>query len=170
MNEQTVPGAVAPLPAGRFEGRADFQRLVRESLACAASEGWPELILADAHFADWPLGERSTEASLLAWSKSGRRIVLLARRFDELVRRHPRFVSWRRRWSPIIECRACRQADPLEFPSAIWSPRWVLQRLDPERCTGITGSEPARRLALRELLLEWQHRSTPSFPADTLGL
>ena len=108
--------------------------------------------------------------SLQQWSATGRRITLLARRYDDVVRRHARFVTWRQRWTHIIEARACPSADPLELPSAIWSPVWVMQRLDPERCNGICGAEPERRLLLRESLQEWLAKSSASFPASTLGL
>jgi hypothetical protein len=160
----------AALPSGRFEGRAAFQQLVRDALACAAREGWREIILTDADFADWPLGERAVAESLQAWSASGRRCTLLARRWDEVVRAQPRFVTWRVKWAHIIDARGCRSADPLELPSAIWSPGWVMQRLDPERCNGYAGPEPERRLLLREELQEWLRQSSPSFPANTLGL
>jgi hypothetical protein len=158
------------LPSGRFTGRKDFQQLVRDALACAAREGWREIILCDASFEDWPLGERAVAQSLQDWSASGRHCTLLARRYDDVVRRHARFVSWRKTWSHIIEARACPSADPLELPSAIWSTGWVMQRLDPERCNGVSGSEPERRVLLRESLQEWLLKSTPSFPAHTLGL
>ncbi|MBA2963743.1 MULTISPECIES: hypothetical protein [Ramlibacter] len=158
------------LPQGRFEGRAAFGELVRSALACAAQEGWREIILSDASFADWPLGERAVSESLQAWSTGGRRVTLLARRYDEVVRRHARFVQWRQAWSHIVEARGCPSADELELPSAIWSPSWVMQRLDPERCTGFSGVEPERRLAVREQLAEWLQRSAPAFPATTLGL
>lgn len=158
------------LPAGRFAGRVAFQQLVRDALARAAQQGWREIILSDPDFADWPLGERGAAESLGAWSASGRRCTLLACRYDELAVRHARFVSWRRTWSHIIEARACRSADPLEFPSAIWSPGWVMQRLDPERCNGYSGAEPERRLLLRETLNEWLAKSSPAFAASTLGL
>ena len=162
--------AVAPLPSGRFEGRIAFQQVVRDALAGAAREGWPEIILSDPDFADWPLGERAVAQALNAWSASGRRCILLARRWDEVVRRHARFVGWRRTWAHIIDARACRAADPLELPSAIWSPGWVMQRLDLDRCNGFSGSEPERRLMLREQLQEWLRQSSPSFPSHTLGL
>lgn len=160
----------AALPQGRFEGRQAFAQLVRDALACAAREGWREVVLADPSFADWPLGERAVAESLHAWSAGGRRCVLLARRYDELPRRHARFVSWRQAWSHIVEARACPSADELEVPSLVWSPGWVMQRMDPQRCIGVSGSEPARRLALRELLGEWLQKSSPAFPATTLGL
>lgn len=158
------------LPDGRFSGRAAFQQLVRDALARAAQEGWREIILSDANFADWPLGERAVAQSLHDWSASGRRCTLLARQWDEVIRRHARFVSWRSTWSHIIEARACSSADPLEIPSAIWSPGWVMQRLDPERSNGYGGAEPERRLLLRESLAEWLGKSSPAFAATTLGL
>jgi hypothetical protein len=159
-----------PLPDGRFQGREDFRQLVRDALAAAAREGWRELILSDASFEDWPLGERAVIDSLQAWSETGRRLVLLARRYDTVQRQHARFVQWRSRWSHIIEARACPAADPLDLPSAIWTPQWVLERREPERSIGYCGSEPERRVALREVLQEWLQKSTPSFPATTLGL
>jgi hypothetical protein len=158
------------LPLGRFSGREDFQQIVRGALAQAARQGWREIILSDADFADWPLGERAVSEALQDWSASGRRCILLARRYDEVVRRHARFVAWRRTWSHIIEARACPAADALELPSAIWSPGWVMQRLEPERCTGVSGAEPERRLLLRESLNQWLQKSSPSFAATTLGL
>jgi hypothetical protein len=171
MTTNPAQDAAAPeLPAGRFSGRKDFQQLVRDALACAAREGWPEIILCDSTFEDWPLGERAVAQSLQDWSATGRRCTLLARRYDEVLRKHARFVTWRTTWSHIIEARACASADPLEIPSAIWSPDWVMRRLDPERCAGVSGREPERRVLLRENIHEWLQKSSPSFPATTLGL
>jgi hypothetical protein len=155
---------------GRFTGRTEFQQLVRDALARAAAEGWREIILSDATFEDWPLGELAVAQSLQAWSTAGRRCTLLARSYDVLAVRHPRFVTWRRTWSHLIEARACTSADPLDLPSALWSPEWMLQRVDPVRCSGISSSEPQRRLRLRESLNDWLARSAPAFPATTLGL
>ncbi|MDB5871959.1 MAG: hypothetical protein JWQ07_1401 [Ramlibacter sp.] len=168
--EPADAGAPAALHEGRFEGRKDFQQLVRDALACAAREGWREIILSDATFADWPLGERVVADSLQSWSKTGRRCTLLACRYDDVMRRHPRFVTWRRTWAHIIEARGCSSADPLVLPSAIWSPGWVLERRDLERSNGYSGSEPERRIQLRENLNEWLQKSSSSFAAHTTGL
>ncbi|MGV3569088.1 MAG: hypothetical protein ACO1PB_00720 [Ramlibacter sp.] len=169
MSEAETPPSV-PLPSRRFEGRTDFRQLVRDALAAAGREGWREIILSDADFDDWPLGERAVAESLNAWATSGRRMVLLARNYDQVVRSHARFVQWRGTWSHIVTAWACGSADPLELPSGIWSPGWVLDRLDPERSNGYCGSEPDRRLLMRERLDAWIARSSPAFPATTLGL
>ena len=158
------------LPDKRFDGRSEFRQLLRDALATAAREGWREIVLSDANFEDWPLGERAVAESLQAWSNSGRRMVLLARRYDAVVRQHARFVQWRVTWSHIVTASACASADPLELPSALWSPHWVLERRDIEGCIGYCGSEPERRVALREALDGWLQKATPAFPASTLGL
>lgn len=168
--QDVSPVPPAPLPAGHFTGREAFQQLVRDALARAAVEGWREIILSDASFQDWPLRERAVVDSLKAWSKTGRRITLLAKSFDEVQRNQPRFVNWRRTWNHIIECRAARSVDALDFPSVLWSPTWVMQRLELQHSTGFSGTEPERRVRLRELLDEHLRASTPAFPASTLGL
>ncbi|MBF9266335.1 hypothetical protein [Paracidovorax cattleyae] len=160
----------APLPSGRFEGRRDFDAGVRAALACAVREGWQELVLCDFDFHDWPLGDRDVEALLHAWAGRGRRLTLLAAGYDELVRRHARFVRWRSTWDHIVECRKAPARERQELPGVLWSGHWVLQRLDPERCTGVAGGEPERRVQVRQVLDEWLRRSTPAFPATTLGL
>ncbi len=166
-----IPGDPAgALPTGRLSGREAFRQLVRDALACAAREGWPEIIISDATFEDWPLRERALVESLNAWSKSGRRFVMLATRFDEVQRSHARFVSWRQTWGHLIECRACRTADPLDFPSALWSRGWAMQRIDTRHSVVLCGPDAERRVLLREALGEWLRNSTPGFPVSTLGL
>ena len=159
-----------PLPSGRFEGRLAFAALIRHALATAAHEGWREVILCDANFEDWPLGERAVVESLHSWSRTGRRIMLLATHFEGIVRHQPRLVSWRKTWSHIIECRSCRDEDSLSFPSAIWSRTWVMQRLSRPLSAGVSGPEADRRVHLRELLDAKIRASTDGFPASVLGL
>lgn len=158
------------LPTGRFAGREAFAQLVRDALASAAQQGWREIIFSDATFEDWPLRERTVVDTLYAWSKSGRRFVMLANRYDAVLRNHARFVTWRKTWGHIVDCRVCRNLDRADFPSAIWSPVWALRRLDLFHSTGICGAEADRRVQLREVLDELNLNSSPGFPASTLGL
>jgi hypothetical protein len=161
----------APLPEGRFSGREVFQQMVRDAFATAAREAWPEIIISDAYFHDWPLGERAVMESLNAWARSGQRFTMLACHYDEVIRRHARFVRWRGTWGHIMTCRASRNTDPLTLPSMIWSPGWVLHRIDPEHCVGVSTTQPQQRTLLRESLKEWlTNKSSPGFPSTTLGL
>jgi len=164
-------GAIPVLIEGRFDGREAFVDLVRGALSAAAYQGWNEVVFSDPDFADWPLGERASIEALQAWSASGRRLLLLAGRFDLIERGHARFVTWRRTWDHIVECRAAgRTGTPEEVPSAFWTPTWCLHRIDPERSRGVCSSEPRARRDLRESLDERWRQGRPAFPASTLGL
>jgi len=137
MNTDRALPSPRGLPQGTFIGRETFRQRVRDALGRAAREGWSGLILCDATFADWPLGDRDCVEALEAWARGGQRcFTMLAQRYDELPRQHGQFVAWRRQWSHKIDCRACPGADPRDLPSALWSPGWVLQRLEPVRHSG----------------------------------
>lgn len=166
----SAESAQPQLPQGRLQGRSVFQQAVRDALLRAAREGWNEIIVCDADFADWPLGERAVAEALQDWSRSGRRFLMLAMRYDGLPRWHARFVKWRQTWDHIIECRVCRSSDALAFPSVFWSPDWVMQRIGTEQDVLLCDHEAARRVALRQLLDECRRDSTLGFPSSVLGL
>ena len=170
MDTETSSTAPQALPEGRFTGRTEFTDMIRQAFAAAALQGWREIIVCDPDFEDWPLGERVVVQALNDWSKTGRKFTMLAGNYDEVLRKHARFVTWRRTWAHIVECRANASAAADEIPSALLGPGWVFERLDLQRCTGVSGSEPARRVALRERLNERLLKSSPAFPATTLGL
>lgn len=169
---KTDPSAAhaGQLLEGTFSGSTEFAQLVREALACAAREGWSEMVWSDATFEDWPLREKTVDESLQAWARSGRKLVLLAKSYESIIRYHARFVRWRSTWSHIIECRVCKSVDASEFPSVLWSPHWVMRRLDLARSTGVAGREAQRRVILKEELDECRRQSSPGFAVTTLGL
>ena len=76
-------------------------------------------------------GQACGGRALQDWARGGRRFTMLACSYDDVIR-HARFVRWRGTWDHIITCRRSPAADPLDLPSALWSPQWVLHRLDPE--------------------------------------
>ncbi|QCB45907.1 hypothetical protein [Hydrogenophaga sp. PAMC20947] len=168
----TSPADVAPasLPEGRMEGREAFVDLIRSALACAAREGWTPLVLSDADFADWPLGERAVLESLNAWATSGRQLHFLAKDFNVMRDRHPRLVQWRTTWSHLVDARVCSGAAGEGLPSALWTPRWTMERLDTNHCTLVASTQTTSRVALRERLDACWHRGSPGFPASVLGL
>lgn len=169
MDTQPEP-LVPQRPQGRFLGRVAFQQLVRDALACAAHEGWREIFVCDDNFEDWPLGERAVCSALHAWAGAGRRFTMLARNYDEVVRRHARFVEWRITWSHLVESRVCRSAGELALPSALYSPEWMMRRLDPAHCSGLSTEDAASRIQLRQVLdASWQ-KGSPAFAASVLGL
>lgn len=163
-------GSQPTLPTGRLQGRQVFLDTVRQAFEVAAVQGWSQITLSDADFADWPLGERAVVDALNRWARRGRTMKLLARNYEQLRLLHPRFVQWRVTWSHLIEAHACQGAAGAELPSAIGSPVWTLERLDPLRNTLVASMDAQRRVALRERVNECWLRSTPAFPASQLGL
>jgi len=164
------PAPPAALPEGRLVGRLAFAEAVRAAASAAAGEGWSAIVLADDDFADWPLGERAVIEGLNAWARQGRRLRLLARDFNGLRQRCPRFVQWRTTWSHLVEAHGVPQASPHDIPGAIWTPGWTLERLDPVRSTLVAERSAERRVALAERLEAWWAKGRPAFAATTLGL
>lgn len=169
-SDPSQPVVPVVLPTGRFTGREAFAQRVRDAFACAAQQGWREIIISDATFEDWPLHERLVVESLQSWAKAGRRFTMLAQRYDAVARDKARFVVWRKTWGHIVECRTYRNLDPLDFPSVIWTPAWTLRRLDLFRSTGTCSVAPDHRVQIREVLDELVLGSSPGFAASVLGL
>ena len=170
MSNERGMGEAQPLADGLFLGRDAFRARVREAILMASQARWREMVFSDADFEDWPLNERVVVDALAVWIRDAEGFVMLAKDYDKVVRLHPLFTEWRKFWSHKIDCRVCARADPQDLPSVLWSPVWVLARADTQRSGGVTGAEPERRIVQRQALDEWLKRSTPGFPATTLGL
>ena len=170
MNLETGAAASPSLPVGRLQGRQLFSDLVRQAIEIAAAQAWSPLVLSDADFEDWPLGERTVVRALQDWASQGRRIRFLARDFQKLRERHPRLVQWRIQWSHLVEAHVWSSAGEGEVPSALWAPAWCMERVDPVRCVLVASDDPSRVLGLRERIESAWHRGRPGFPATVLGL
>ena len=95
MDSPSTPATPVTPPSlleGRFGGRTEFAELIRQAFVAASLQGWNEIILCDPDFDDWPLGERVVAQALNDWSRSGRKLTMLARNYDGITRRHARFV------------------------------------------------------------------------------
>lgn len=170
MHSAAPDAAISTLPEGLFSGRTEFAALLRQALSGAARQGWREIIWCDPDFADWPLGERAVAQALNDWAQSGRKLTLLAARYDAVLRQHARFVGWRRTWSHLVECRKGGAVSAGSLPSAFWSPEWMFERLDVPRSIGLASTDAVRRRALKERLNEHLAGSSAGFPATVLGL
>ena len=166
----TAPVHLPPLPLGRQEGRVAFARLVLDTLESASRHQWKEWWWSDPDFDDWPLGDRAAVDALNRWAGRGRRLHLLARDYRSMRQLHARFVSWRVKWDHIIEIKACPSASEEDFPSAIWTPDWCLERIDKVHSVVVCSDSPQRRTLLRHDLQEWWSKGSPAFSASTLGL
>ena len=151
--------------------RGEFHAALRLAFAEAAANGARELWLADEDFADWPLGERAVIEQLGQWAASSRKMTLLARSFDEVSRRHARWVEWRRQWSHIVSCRTNTELATGEVPSVLLAVGTVSVRLsDVVHHRGRLARDSAEQLRCKELIDAVLQRSEEAFPATTTGL
>ena len=151
--------------------RSEFHEALRGAFSLAASVGARELWLCDEDFADWPLGERTVVDELSQWAQSQRRLTLLAHSFDEMGRRHGRWIEWRRQWAHVVECRTNEEIEAAQMPTiCLVSDIFSIRLSDPVRHRGMASHEAADALACREAIDAVSQRSIETFPATTLGL
>lgn len=156
---------------GLISSRSEFYTALHRAFADAASIGCREIWLCDTDFADWPLGERAVVEQLGQWAGSQRRLTLLATTFDEVVRRHPRWVEWRRQWSHVVQCRVNTDLESGQMPTVLLAPGLISVRLsDRLHWRGRWSIEAADEVSCREQIDAVLQRSAETFPVTTTGL
>lgn len=154
-----------------LSSRSEFHEALRAAFDRVATQGCREIWLCDTDFADWPLGEIAVVDSLTRWALAHRKLVVLAQHYDEIVRKHPRWVNFRRQWSHVVECRAIEEVEPGAMPSMFLAPGVVTVRLfDPQNYRASVSTEAADAVRAKEALDVVLQRSNEAFAATTLGL
>jgi hypothetical protein len=151
--------------------RGEFHAALRAALKEVAEQGCREVWISDLDFADWPLSDADVLDSLTQWAQGHRHLTVLAQHFDDVVRRHPRWVEWRRQWSHIVECRANTELEAAQVPTMLLAPGVLALRLvDPVRYRGSVSHQAGDLVRCRESLDAVLQRSVETFPVTTLGL
>ncbi len=162
----TAPDAYRPI-----DDRGQFRIALRDAFAAIARLRAREVRLCDDDFADWPLGDPEVIERLTAWAGPGRRLVMLARHYDEVARRHPRWVDWRRTWSHLVVCRTNTERGAGAWPTLFIVPdAFGVCLLDRERPRGWSSSAAHDIVLATEQFDAVSQRSVDAFPASTLGL
>ena len=151
--------------------RAEFRDAVRACLGRAAEAGAREIIMIDPTFADWPLNDVAVVDTFARWARSGRSLTLMAHRYDELPRRHMRFVEWRRNWSHVVRCRADEELEEQQIPTLLLVPgQTCLRMVDNVNYRGTASSQAADLMMGRDAADALLQRSSDAFPVTALGL
>lgn len=168
-SDDEAPASAAGTQA--FDSRDGFQQALREAFSAVAVHGGRELWLCDSDYADWPLGERAVLESLTQWAYAHRKLVVMAASFDEIVRRHARWIDWRVQWAHIVECRTVHEDEAPEMPSLLFAPGCIaVRRLDVRLQRGRVYRDAADIARCKEWIDAITQRSSEAFPATTLGL
>ncbi|MEW6704241.1 MAG: hypothetical protein AB1430_05275 [Pseudomonadota bacterium] len=151
-------------------GRSEVVQAWRTLLQRALAEGTRELWCSDVDFADWPLNEPALVEALVRWAKPHHRLHLLAQHYDEMPRRHPRFVRWRRDWGHLVQAWCVEDLDASQQPCLLIAGDRSIELLDREHWRAVASEEAADAQRARERLDAILQRSAPGFAATTLGL
>jgi hypothetical protein len=166
---RAVGGATGGTP---FEGAVEFAHALYQALGHASEHSTRRLCWADPDFAAWPLGEPDWISMLTRWARvGGRELVMIAGDYRAIEHRHPRFVTWRRDWSHVIQCLLPDESRTVPLPT-VWidSADQALRVFDPEHRHGRRGFDRADKHRAREDFDAILQRATPGFAAVTLGL
>jgi len=159
-----------------FSGRQEFQAAVRDLIQWAAAEGCRTIHAWDASFVDWPLSDLAVLDALMAWARPGRHLQLLALDYEDLARRHPRFVRWRRDFGHCVQARAIDpdvrlDASPQALLLAVTADeKRSLRLLEGPFWRGEISDESTRFQRGIEWFDAVAQRSSDSFASTTLGL
>jgi len=160
----------APVPS--ITSRGEFAAAVRWAAQQAQQRSARQLWWVDTDFADWPLSDPALLADLTRWLRQPmRRLVLLAASYEQMPRRHARFVAWRRGWVHAVEA----FVPPAELAASLPCV-WVddgalsLQVIERMRWRGRCGVDARAASRWREEIAVVLQRSEPDFSANQLGL
>ncbi|MDP2005509.1 MAG: hypothetical protein Q8K45_07505 [Rubrivivax sp.] len=152
--------------------REGFVAALRWGFETAFAQGARRIVCVDADFAPWSLDDPAVLEGLTAWLRlPQRRLVLLARSYDEVPRRWPRFTAWRSDWAHAVEA----WQPPLELasdlPTLLVSDQAVCVHLiDTLQWRGQASSDSRLARLWCEQVDVLLQRSEPAFGVSTLGL
>lgn len=162
------PGASTP--SALIDGRSEFTAAVRQALSRAAQERARELCFVDPDFGAWPLEDDELLDALGAWARLPKRqLLMIASCFDDLPRRCPRFVAWRRNWAHVVECRTT-EVETSQVPTLLLAGAHSLMLADRLRWRGHWLADDNEIGQWREVVDVLVQRSDVDFPANTLGI
>jgi hypothetical protein len=155
-----------------IDSRAGFHAAIAWGFEQAIAQQARRIVCVDTDFADWPWDHQASLDALGTWLRlPQRRLELLARSYELIARRAPRFNAWRRDWGHAVETRQVPADWPGDLPSVLATDVAVsVQLIDAVHWRGqarIDGASARRWCETVDVVLQ---RSESSFPVRTLGL
>lgn len=161
-----------PLPT--IDSRRRFAEAIGWAFTRAMREGGRSrrILCVDRDFADWPLDGPELLDGLTAWLRAGQRqLILLAASYEELPRRHSRFVAWRRNFTHAVFPYVAPEDVAAALPTLLLDDDGTCVRLiDAVHWRGRAYADEREARPWREQIDALVQRSEPGFPAQTLGL
>jgi hypothetical protein len=160
--------------APRIDSRRHFAEAIHWGFRRAMREGGPSrrIVCVDRDFVEWPLDAPELLDSLTAWLRGPQRqLILLAASYDEMPRRHARFVAWRRSFTHVVHPYVAPEDIAAALPTLLLDDDGTFVRLiDAVHWRGRAEADEREARPWREQIDALVQRSEPGFPAQTLGL
>lgn len=155
-----------------IDSRAAFSTALTWSFQQALAVGARRVLCADEDFAEWPWDAPETLEALSAWLRlPQRRLDLLARHYEQLPRRSPRFTAWRRDWLHALQAWQVPEDWMASLPTVWVADRTVsVHLIDAVHWRGRARLDERAAAQWRENLDAVLQRSEPAWSVRTLGL
>ena len=155
-----------------IDTRAGWQDALRWGFSAAIDRDARRITCVDANFQTWPLDEPALLQRLTDWLRlPQRQLVLLARHYDEVPRRFPRFTVWRRDFAHAIAAWQAPEELGPDLPALLLDDGPVAVNLiDDTHWRGRATLDPRLAILWRERVDVVLQRSAPGFTVGTLGL
>jgi hypothetical protein len=162
---------MSPVPPS-IDSRKGFGEAVAWGFDAAFAERARRIVCVDADFVEWPLDDERLLQGLVDWLRlPQRRLDLLARHYDELPRRCPRFTRWRQHWTHAIGAWQAPAESAVDLPTVLVSDGAIsVQLVDALHGRCRAASDPASARTWIERIDVVLQRSEVAFAANTLGL
>ena len=160
------------VPPPVIDSRSGFAAAVAWGFEAAIELGARRIVCADIDFAVWPWDDGATLDRLTAWLRLPQSsLVLLARDFEGLPSRHPRFTAWRRDWVHAIDSRQVPADWPQAIPTLLVADQAVsVHLIDAVHWRGRAQADERAAHQWREGIDAVLQRSESAFAVRTLGL
>lgn len=176
MNETPAPPTPPEPAAPSIDSRASFAAALRWGFDTAMARDARRIVCVDADWEHWPVfDEPALLQALGAWlRRPQRRLVLLARRYDVLERRCPRFNGWRADWMHAIEAWQAPEELARDLPTVLVAEGGAasasVQLIDAQHWRGRAALEARRARQWCEEIEAVLQRSERTWAVRPLGL
>lgn len=166
-----VPAA-GPVQPPAIDTRTSWVQALLWGFDAAMEAGARQIVCVDPDFAHWPLDDAALHSALAGWlRRPQRRLVLLAAHFDEVPRRHPRFMRWRRDWAHALSPLVVPEDMAAGLPQRLVDDGAVsVQLFDPTHWRGRAARDARTAQALRLDTDAFLQHAGPALSLNVLGL
>jgi len=160
-------------PAQRlsFTSRDDVVSFAHKLLSTLDATSGRDITLVDVDLSPWPLDDVAVIDALTRWIRlPGRRLHLVAARYDVVTRDQPRFAAWRQPFAHAVDSWTPVELDATDLPSVLLLDGSCFELFDRERWHARWTAERRSCILQRERVDALMQRCEGAWPVTMLGL